>query len=267
MVRRGEGEIRDVLEAIGVPAAMSAAAVGLIADTALTGEALDHLAHIAVGFGHQVRRIPHGWAVRRVTMLDRDTINSRLSAWLDGLGVRQIEDGPADAALSILADDGAIFDGLPESQRPDMLVSQAMTSTSIVSMQRPPLPIQRFLDRGVTLIARDENTVLALVSGESDVEARLASALPGPFPMKRLATTRYRRFVTRDGAPLIGRIKGTKQFAIAGLGDCAPFVAPAVARFLAGKAEGAEKAWMLALDPARPRDIVADFVPPMGAAP
>jgi hypothetical protein len=44
-------------------------------------------------------------------------------------------------------------------------------------------------------------------------------------------------------------------------------MAPAVARFLAGEAEGAEKSWMLAHDPARPREIVADFVPAMGANP
>ena len=84
--------------------------------------------------------------------------------------------------------------------------------------------------------------------------------------MKRLASTRYRRIATTDGAPVIGRLKGTKQFVIAGLGDCAPFIAPAVARFLAGKSEGSEKRWLLAHDPARLRATVADFVPSMDFA-
>jgi hypothetical protein len=251
---------------MGLPAAISLAEVALLGDGPNTIEALDHLVHVAVGYGHQVRRTERGWALRRVSMLDRDTIDPRLADWLNGLGVRQVDDGPIDAALSVLAEDAAILDGLGEAQRADVLVSQAMTSTSVVVTRTPPVGTQRFLDRGVTLHVQGKNTVLALVSGEREVEARLASTLPGPFPLKRLATTRYRRIVTRDGAPLIGRMRGTKQFVIAGLGDSAPFLAPVMARFLAGKSEGTEKSWVLAHDSARPRANVADFVPAMDAA-
>jgi len=266
MVRRGERETRDLLHAMGVSAAIAASEAALIGDRPSSAEALDHLAHIAVGYGHQVRRIDSGWALRSVSILDRDAINTGLMEWLGGLGVRHVDDGEVDATLTILADDTAIFDRVSEAQRPDVLVSQAMTSTSIVATRPLPARVQRFIDRGVTLFGQSGNTVLALVSGEQDVEARLASTLPGPFPMKRLATTRYRRFLTSDGAPLIGRMKGTRQFIAAGLGDCAPFLAPAMARFLVGKSEGSERSWLLAHDFARPRANVADFIPALEAA-
>lgn len=259
IVRRGERETRNLLSGMGLPAAISMSEAALIGHTPATAAALDHLAHVAAGYGHQVRRLEGGWALRNVTMLDRDAIDARLTGWLEGVGVRQIDE-PIDAGLTVLTEDAAIFEGLSEAQRPEVLVSESMTSTSIVAARPLPVRLQRFLDRGVTLLGQSGNTVLALISGERDVEARLASTLPGPFPMKRLATTRYRRFVTRDGAPLIGRIKGTKQVVVAGLGDCAPFLAPVVARFLAGTSEGSEKSWLLAHDPARPRTNVADFV-------
>ena len=108
--------------------------------------------------------------------------------------------------------------------------------------------------------------VLAIVSGEHDVDARLASTLPGPFPMKRLATTRYRRFVTADGAPLIGQV-GKTTFVVAGLGDTAPFFAPSIARLLAGtsrtrtKSSGSQR-----MIHASERTAIADFVSAAEAA-
>ena len=100
--------------------------------------------------------------------------------------------------------------------------------------------------------------MLAIVSGEQDVDARLASTLPGPFPMKRLASTRYRRFATRDGAPVIGKVG--KQFLIAGLVDAAPFLAVSLGRLIAGKPEPEEKRWFAAHEPAKDRSAIADFV-------
>jgi hypothetical protein len=261
MVRGGEAEMRNLAGQIGGPDAMESSEVVIYGDTGDTTVALDHLIHIAAGYGHQVRRLDGGWALRRVTLLDRDAIDAPLAGWLEAAGVRTVDEGSADAALTILADDEAILDGLDEDRRPALLVSEAITSTMIVSARPPAVPIQRFVDRGVTLVARPGNTLLALVGGEHDVEARLASTLRGPFPVKRLATTRYRRLVTQDGAPLIGRIKGTRHFVVAGLGDSAAFLAPAMARFLAGTSEREEKSWFAAHDPSRPRTSLVDFAP------
>ena len=256
MLRQAEAETRTLLGSIGVPDSVGATEAEFVADLPDTFAALDHLAHMAVGYGHQVRRATTGWGFRRVTMLDPEPIEKRLGEWLLATGTASIEDGSVDATLTILADDDAIFDTLAEADRPAPLVSQAMTSTLLVS--RPvPVPVRRFPDRGVTLLARPGNTVLAIVSGETDVDARLASTLPGPFPMKRLATTRYRRFTTRDGAPLIGKVG--QQLVIAGLGDTAPFFAPSIARLVAGTAQDDESRWFAAHDPARDRTGIADF--------
>jgi hypothetical protein len=243
---------------MGVSDGVGATEAAVLADLPASVTALDHIVHLAAGYGHQVGRLPSGWALRGVAILDREAIDARLGDWLNAANVTSIDDGTADAAVTVLADDAAILDHVPEGQRPPLLVSQAMTGTLVVSPRALPR-LQRFVDRSVTLLARPGNTVLALVGGETDVEARLASTLAGPFPMKRLATTRYRRFVTADGAPLIGRLKPGEQFIAAGLGTTGPFLAPAIARLLAGKSEEDEARWFAAHDPAQPREAVADF--------
>jgi hypothetical protein len=266
LIRRAEAEMRTLLGSIGVTGGVGTTEAAILADQPGTATALDHLAHMAAGYGHQVRRLPNGWSFRQVSMLIREPIEARLADWLKAAGVTSMDETVPDAELIVLADDAAIFDHVPEGQRPAQLSSQAMTATLVVS--RPPaIPVQRFADRGVTLVARSGNAILALVGGETEVEARLSSTLDGPFPMKRLATTRYRRFATTDGAPLIGRLKTDKQFIVAGLGDTATFLAPAIARFIMGTSETDEKSWLAAHDPARPRDAVADFASPAEVAP
>lgn len=257
LLRRAEAEMRLLLGSIGIPQAAQLAEVELVADLSSTAEALDHHAHMALGHSHQVRRTPTGWAFRHVTRLDAEAIEGGLEEWLASAGVTTTEDSTVAATTTLLGEDEAILDRIAETKRPVPLLSQAMTSTLLVS-RPPPAPIRRFADRGVTLVARPGNTVLAIVSGEQDVEARLASTLNGPFPLKRLATTRYRRFTTRDGAPVMGRVG--RQFLIAGLGDAAPFFAPALARLLAGVPEPEEKRWFAAHDPAKDRAPIVDFV-------
>jgi hypothetical protein len=258
MVRRAEADTRTLLGSMGIPESVRFSEVEIVGDLPGTATALDHVAHMALGNDHQVRRVRGGWAFRHVTTLDVEAIELRLKDWLEAAGATSVSDGPVDAAVTILADDDASFDTIAEADRPALLISQVMTSTLIAAPRPLQTPVRRYPDRGVTLAARPGNTVLAIVSGEADVDARLASVLTGPFPMKRLATTRYRRFTTPDGAPLIGNIG--KHFLLAGLGDAAPFFAPSIARLLAGIANGDEKNWFAAHDPASDRAAIADFV-------
>jgi hypothetical protein len=258
MLRRAEAETRTLLGSVGVEDSVTPTEMEVVADLPQTVAALDHMAHMALGHSHQVRRTASGWAFRHVANLDLEAIERRLGEWLKAAGVVSIDDGAVDADLTVLADDEAIFDSIAQADRPASLTSQPMTSTLIVSPRALPTPVRRFADRGVMLVARPGNTVLALISGEQDVDARLASTLPGPFPMKRLATTRYRRFVTSDGAPLIGTVG--KLFLVAGFGDVATFFAPSVARLLAGVADDDERPWFAAHDPAGLRAPIADFV-------
>ena len=132
-----------------------------------------------------------------------------------------------------------------------------MTAT-LTASRRLAAPVMLFPDRGVTLVQRDATTVLALVSGDRDVEARLASTLPGPFPVQRLATSRFRRIVSTDGAPLLGRLKPSRLFVVAGLGSPprssrrrSPACSPA-------KLARTTKRWFSAHDPARAATARAD---------
>jgi hypothetical protein len=120
-------------------------------------------------------------------------------------------------------------------------------------------PIQRFPDRGIILAARPGKTILALVAGDADPEIRLGATLSGPFPMKRLATTRFRRLVATDGAPVAGPLKAQKVFVVAGFGDLAAFMAPALARCLTGQSSEDERSWFLAHDPSRSGDDLIEF--------
>jgi hypothetical protein len=263
MLRQAEADTRVLLGSMGIPESVTAVEMELVADLPDTAVALDHLAHLALGYGHQVRRIAGGWAFRRVGTIGREAVEKRLPDWLQATGAVRIDEGDVDATTTVLAEDDAISDEISPSDRPAALVSQAMTTTLIVS--RPlTAPVRRFADRGVTLVARPGNTMLAIVGGEQDVDARLASTLPGPFPMKRLATTRYRRLLSADGAPVFGTVGS--QFIVAGLGDAAPFFAPSLARLLAGASGVEEAEWFAAHAPTADRSRVADFVSSIEAA-
>ncbi len=264
MLRRAEAETRTLLGSVGVADSIGATEMEVVADLPQTMAALDHMAHMALGHRHQIRRAPSGWAFRRVPSLDLEAIERRMGEWLKAAGVVSIGEGAVDATVTVLADDDALFDALAKADRPPLLASQVMTSTLIVSPRALLTPVRRFADRGVTLVERPGNSVLAIISGERDVDARLASTLPGPFPMKRLATTRYRRFTTADGAPLIGSVG--KHILVAGLGDVAAFFAPSIARLLAGVAEDDDRLWLAAHDPAASRAAIAEFVSPAEAA-
>jgi hypothetical protein len=257
MLRQAERATGALLGSVGVEDSVITTEMQVVADLPQTAAAVDHLAHMALGHGHQVGRTAGGWAFRRVATLDLEAIERRLPEWLKAAGVVSIDDGSVDADTIVLADDDAIFDRIAEPDRPAPLRSETMTSTLIVS-RPPPTPVRRFVDRGVTLVARPGNTALAIISGEHDVDARLASALPGPFPVKRLATTRYRRFTTSDGAPLIGNV-GT-HFVVVGFGDVASFFVGAIARLLAGMPEGDENLWFAAHAPTADRATIAEYV-------
>lgn len=260
MLRRSEAETYAVLASIGASDACTTSELSIHADRERTLAALDHAAHLAHAFGHEVRRVHNGWAIRHAGLLHADRLEDKIATWLDTLQVPSMDDADVEASTVVLADDDAVLEGIAEIDRPTDLVPQSMMATLIASPRPLPTPIQQFPDRGITLASRPGSTVLALVSGEDAPESRLGATLSGPFPMKRLATTRFRRLTTIDGAPLIGRLKPSRAFVIAGLGDAAAFMAPALARSLAGRSSEDEKRWFAAHAPSRPREPVMEIV-------
>lgn len=268
LLRRSEAETAALLASIEAGDVLGRAEVEIVADLDQTAAALAHMAHVAAGYGHR----PRNGRFANVAMLTGEIslVDSkvqslephrvRLGYSRSGVAELTFDDELMPVAAIVLADDPAILEHLPEAQRPAQLIAQPMTATLTAPARRLPAPVRRFPDRGVTLLQRADRSVLGLVAGASDVDARLASCLAGPFPLPRRATAHYQRLLSRDGAPLIGRLEPSGLTIVAGLGDAAAFLAPAVARALAGKSTDEETGWFVAHNPSyADRELIADF--------
>ena len=268
MLRRGVEETAALMASLGAQNALEAVDVRVVADLPQSKTALAHVAATSRGYGQPGRgelfqrvsrlQTPISLADSRVVTVERDA--ARLEFTRGGVAQMVVSGEPAEVDQIVVADDAALLEWLPPDQRPLQLALQSMTATLTAPARKLPSPVMIYPDRGVTLQQRTDLSVLALVSGDGDVEARLASTLPGPFPLQRLATTHFRRVVTADGAPMIGRVKPSKLVMLAGLGDAAAFFAPIIARNLAGVPADDEKPWIASLSPSRPREAIADFV-------
>jgi hypothetical protein len=271
ILREGDAEIRRLFTSMGAP--LLDVEAEIVIDTERTRAAFDHIAHLASGYRQSVRRIAGGWSFRGVTMLPPQAAS--LSAWLDGMGVDFIDADATplapggnlangiegvEANLIVFADDDFSLE-LDATSRPSVLRADAMTMTLL---DRAPARDQTLLrlypDRQVALIPRDQATTLARIRHSDALDERLASVLSAPFPIRRLATARYRVLASQDGAPVIGPIKPSGPFLIAGLEVAAPFFAPIVARALKGKATNDETSWLATHDPARPVPVI-EFAP------
>lgn len=276
VLMRGVPEIRALLQAMGAPDSFVPASVRIDHDTEAGRAFAGHMVHTALAFGLKPARRRNSMLWRSVGMVRAERAEDKIADWLAAAGVRSIDphevrlsfgasdatllagpDGDIAAGLVVLAEDAAILE-LPADLRPSILQSEELTTTLVAKVRPFSEPIVLFPERGVSLLQRDDGSVLALVSGSADLEARLASAFPGPFPIARLATGRTHHLESIDGAPLIGALGHAGLFAVAGLGNAAVFFAPALARHLTGTATPAEAEWCSAHDPARPRDDVTE---------
>lgn len=270
VLRNGDAETRRLLAAIGI--GTRDVDVEIIADTERTLAAFDHIAHMAAGYRQAVRGILRGWRFGGVTLVPPQA--EKLVAWLERLGVAFIDadesplaadaEGSArvtgvEAGAIVLADDDFILE-LDESQRPQMLQADTVATTLLEHGRRRSRALRFYPDRSVALIPRDPATLLARVRHDAQMDDRLASVLDGPFPMRRLATARYRVLSSLDGAPVIGRLNPTGLFFIAGLEEAAAFFAPALARVLKGRATAGEVSWFASHGPTGARAAVAEFV-------
>jgi glycine/D-amino acid oxidase-like deaminating enzyme len=260
LLRESETEMLGLMASLGANDAIVAADVRIVTDLPDTAAALAHVSHL-------VRRLVREVSLAESTVRTVHPDTVELSFGKSGAAELMLNSEPLEIGEIVLADDGAILDRLPEPQRPAPLISVPMTGTLTAPAKRLAAQFMRYPDRGVMLSQRPDQSILALISGSSDLEARLASCLSGPFPLRRSATSRFRRLATSDGAPLIGRLKPSRLFIAAGLGDAGAFLAPPLARFLAGAPSPEEKSWFGAHDPSRSsREAIADFTSPFEAA-
>ena len=260
-----------------------------VAERRLTADYLGHMRWVALGLGFAAERAidraasPEGTIcrVRDAAMLVSGRAEPAIETWLGKSGVPRISgevtiahrrDGShalsfgrhsAEAASVVLADDDAILAHLPAGDRHRLLV--IAPALSLLTEPAKPLPASliHYLDRGVVLHQRaGKGPVSAIAAGDGEsAPARLGASLASLGRLRRAGQAAFRRVVTLDGAPLIARMGKSRMTAIAGLGPSAAFLAPAVARQLAGLAADDERAYFEAHDGSRPgaRAAVAEL--------
>jgi len=259
------------------------------ADMPAGSEALSHMRHVAMGFGYAVERLPSGAAfaagdayrLRDAVLLRRAEIEPLLAAWLEKAGVGQLaardvgvtlrRDGTAriayagtnlEAVQAVLADDAAIVTYLDAPERDRTLALHHVTALLTEPTHSLQATVMIYPDRGVTLSRNRGGGVVALGSGAPEIAlAQIGRCLTGRSPLRRAGQRIFRTVTTADGAPLVGPARGIKAVVIAGLGVGGAFLAPAVARLIAGTANQKEHDYFAAREAGRgnARSLVTDY--------
>ncbi|HEY4203291.1 MAG TPA: hypothetical protein VGM83_22275 [Devosiaceae bacterium] len=247
-----------LIEKMGARTALGRCDAIFVAETEAGREVLGHFGHMSAGFGQIAERLSDGGFVpdaaalrlRDVTLINRSLLQPRMEAWLDQAGVVR-SGGDLEATMVVLADDTAILaHGLVEP-----LGEIAMNS--VLTEPLPPLraPVLNFIDRAGLLMQRADRSVIGV--GHGDIGATLAHGQVA----HRAGESHFRGVFSRDGAPVIGPLAAGGPMVFAGLGTVGAFLAPVLARLIAGDATPAEQAWCLAHAPTANRAVIAEFVP------
>lgn len=243
----------------------------LFARGAAEKEALAHIRHMAAAYGVSVERVPRpdlpngdeGIVLRDAVQLHRPALESALHAWLDKNGVTRVaaptlvapndhggaeihhENRQYSARQLILADDEALLEHVSPENWPSLL--QIREAATILAEPTPALPaaVMQLIDNGTILAQSAARGVVGLGAGELENFASEFKALLGPGrPFVQAGQARYRRVLTKDGAPAVGRLGQTGSTVLAGLGLGGAFLAPTLGRWLCGAPSDAENAWL-----------------------
>jgi hypothetical protein len=243
------------------------------ADAASGREALSHVRHMASAFGLAAERAPasllgsgrDGLMLRDAVLLRGPLLEPALDRWLDQHNVLRLpgdavvtirEDGSAECVTgddrieigqTVLADDPAILSHLATINWPALLRRQ-VASTILTEPTEPiAAPIMHQLDNGLVLTQHGDRGIVAFGPGNVGAfAAALGTLLGSQRAIRQAGQSSYTRIVTLDGAPAVGRMKGTGPDVLAGFGAVGAFLAPAIARWLCGVATPGESAWLSA---------------------
>jgi hypothetical protein len=242
----------------------------LFADGRRHKEALSHVRQMASAFGIAAERLPQrdlgqdrdGIVLRDAVLLHRPQLERALDKWLENSGVIRIDDsadlelaadgssaatGPAPMqfAQTVLVGDAALTRYLPEGAWPETLVAEQ--NTTILTEPTPAIsaPVMHQLDRRLTMLQPAERGISAIGPGGTDAfTSGLRDLLGSQRPFRQAGQSSYWRAVSRDGAPLVGRLGGVGADVVAGFGMPGAFFAPALARWLCGAATPVERDWL-----------------------
>jgi hypothetical protein len=232
-------------------------------------EALSHMRHMAAGFGLAAEPVSSslvgegriGVVFRDLVRINRPMLEAGIDRWLARgnvvrIGAQKV-DIAADGAVQVLAsgisysarqavlcDDEAIMAWLPLRQWPQLL--RRITSSSILTTPTRPLAanIMLDLDSGTYLTQQAEGGIAAFGRGDlAEMASHLHALLGRNRQVEQAGQTSFQALATLDGAPAFGRVSGVGADVVAGLGCYGAFIAPALARWLAGDATPAEAEW------------------------
>ncbi|KQX41945.1 hypothetical protein ASD04_17935 [Devosia sp. Root436] len=271
LLKAGLPEALKLLSRIGGRGAWSRVDPIFFSETPAGKEALAHIRHMALAFGHAAELVPasaigpgrSGLLLRDAVLLHRPTLEAGLDRWLDLQGVRRCRedetltvrsDGSAELASgedrieigqAVLADDAAVIDHVPASLWPALL-TRRVTSTIFTEPTRPiAASVMHRLDTGLTLVQQAGRGIAAIGPGAIDpFAAALGTLLGREREFRQAGQSSYEALATSDAAPAVGRLRGSGPDILAGLGPSGAFLAPAIARWLCGMADPAESAWL-----------------------
>lgn len=245
-------------------------------------EALAHMTHVAAGFGLPLEPMPgenpRRIRVRDVRRLRRAAFLAAGDGWLAARGVRQVHgrnlagigrDGSATIAgetypLAILADDTA---ALAYGVEADLTrLGRFVPHATLLTEPVPPLaatPLTLDLDSGAILRQRASGALQIIGPFSASALPAGFSDLIGQHPLRLAGRAEHMRFVSHDGAPVLGAPRRGRATVLLGLGPDALMFAPMLARWIAGAASEPEAQWCAAHGATRSArsPAVAEFAP------
>lgn len=258
--------------------------------THAAAEALAHFYHVARGSGHEVEKItlpqlPHvktALRFRGAGGIERRLFSPPLMRWLLAGTVRLVKS--ADLNLSFRRDGSgqmvAASGSRIEFERLVFGDEQALCAFARPrSLERlfrhTPMtallsePDDRLTER---FVINPQNRFCAYgaqgniieVLGQSqpdDLGAQVGKNLPGGQLLRRAGQSVFNSVQTRDGAPMVGKLSRGGGWAVAGFGHVGLFMAPAIARFLAGRPTDFEKEYFEArgANASRKSTVIREF--------
>ena len=272
LLKAGVPETLKLISRIGGRRAWSRVNPILFSETGAGKEAMAHMRHLALAFGHAAEQLPakvigpgrDGLLLRDAVLLHRSTLEVALDKWLDQHGVRRVLEGEVltvradgsawlasgedrlDIAQAVLADDPAIIGHVPATQWPSLLLRR-VASTILTEPTLPiSAPVMHRLDTGLTLVQQAAGRgIVAMGPGAIDpFAAALGVLLDKERQYRQAGQSCYETLNASDAAPVVGRLRGTGPDIVAGLGASGAFLAPSIARWLCGKGTPAENAWL-----------------------
>jgi hypothetical protein len=242
-------------------------------------EALAYIRHVAEDYGHEVEPVAlpslrggqQGWMLRDIALLHRSVLEPALAPWLVQQGIAQLpgsqtrlsldEHGGATIEMGgqqlvvahlVLADDEAVLGNMPATELAGFAVLRPRATLLLRPLPALPTSVVVQLDQDMVVVQHAGGSVSAVGQGRVDELAPALRHVTGPQSgWVQAGQARYHAVGSHDGAPFVGRFKDSGPTILAGLGAVGAFLAPSLARWLAGAARPGEQGWIEARSPMR----------------